>query len=147
MRTVPMSEQPGLVLDVGSMVLHVKDLDEGLRFYHDLLGFQVTDGAHRGCCHRVKIGAGASELVLLEIDDHTPLAMKCWGLDSPVQLRVSNFAQAATFLEGKGVRVERDDEHSGVVWDPSGNAIGLHDHPPGTATGKGHRSQPARRRR
>ena len=128
-----MSGPEPLVLDIGQRVLHVRDLAESLRFYQDLLGFRVSDGSHKDCCQRVKIVTGGSELVLLEVESHTPSPMKCWGLDSALQLRVKDFRKAADFLEKEGARVERDDDHSGIVWDPTGNPIGLYDHPAGEA--------------
>jgi hypothetical protein len=41
---------------------------------------------------------------------------------------VPDFASAAATLEKQGFRVKRLDERQGIVWDPSGNVLGLHDH-------------------
>lgn len=123
-----------LVLDMGHMVLHVRDLGQALGFYRDLLGFRVSDDSHQTCCQRVKISTGGGEIVLFEEVQFSPLGLGPQGLGTPLQLRVQNFPKAADFLEAKGVRVVREDEHGGTVWDPSGNAIGLHDHPRGEAS-------------
>jgi catechol 2,3-dioxygenase-like lactoylglutathione lyase family enzyme len=123
------AEQNALVLDVGVLVIHVRDLTTSLPFYHDLLGFDVKDETHRTCCGRVRIGTGGGELVLFQSADFVPLGLGPQGLGSPLQLHVQDFVKAASFLESKGARVHREDKHGGTVFDPSGNAIGLHDHP------------------
>ena len=139
------SSEP-LVLDMGQIVLRVRDLGQALTFYRDLLGFRVSDDSHAECCQRVKISTGGGEIVLFEQEDFTPLGLGPQGLETPLRLRVQDFAKAASFLELQGVRVTREDEHGGTVWDPSGNAIGLDDRPPGEEP-RSHRGTGGSRRR
>jgi catechol 2,3-dioxygenase-like lactoylglutathione lyase family enzyme len=126
-RPMPRVEAESLVLDMGHLILHVKDLEASLGFYHDLLGFEIKDEGHRACCGRVRIGTGGGELVLFQSEEFVPLGLGPQGLGTPLQLHVDNFPKAARFLESKGVRVHRVDQHGGTVFDPSGNAIGLND--------------------
>ena len=140
----PVPSDP-LILDVGHLVLHVTDLKAALVFYRDLLGFRVQDEEHLACCGRVRIGTGGSDLVLLQVEEFTPLGLGPAGLGTPLHLRVANFGRAASFLESRGVRVHREDEHAGTVFDPSGNAIGLYDRTEGAGP-TGHPPGPRRRR-
>jgi catechol 2,3-dioxygenase-like lactoylglutathione lyase family enzyme len=122
-----MPSEPPIVIDMGHPILHVKDLAESVRFYRDVLGFQVADGRHEACCHRVKIAVGSGTLVLFESPEFTPIGLGPQGLGSHFHLHVENFPKAAASLEKRGVRVHREGPHEGTVFDPSGNAIGLRD--------------------
>lgn len=125
------AEEDSLVLDLGHLIIHVKDLDASVLFYRDILGFEVRGEEHRSCCGRVRIGTGGGELILLQAAEFRPFGLGPQGLGSPLQLHVESFGKAQKFLESKGVRVHREDSHGGTVFDPSGNAIGIHDHPSG----------------
>jgi catechol 2,3-dioxygenase-like lactoylglutathione lyase family enzyme len=141
---MPRAEPEPLVLDMGHLVLHVKDLELSLGFYRDLLGFEVKDEEHRACCGRIRIGAGGGELVLFQSEEFVPLGLGPQGLGTPLHLHVEDFPKAARFLEEKGVRVHHKDPHGGTVFDPSGNAIALDDHP-SAETNRRHRASTAAR--
>src|SRR5436309_3031671 len=56
------------------------------------------------------------------------IALGAKGDRTPFELHVDNFEAAASILEAKGVRVQRDDANAGTIWDPFGNVLRLHDH-------------------
>ncbi len=115
----------GIVTDIGHIIVPVKDMDRAIAFYRDLLGFQVV-GAPNPAWTVVAVPGG--HLTLFRTDAIPTVALGPDGGGTPFRLHVRDFSLAAERLESKGVRVKRDGPNSGVVWDPSGNAVGLHDH-------------------
>ncbi len=100
-------------------------MKQALSFYRDLLGLTV-EGKEDAVW--TVIAANETRLTLYRKKDFAPIALGADCDDTPFLLHVRNFRQAADLLESKGVRVKRKDQHSGVVWDPFGNVLGLHDH-------------------
>jgi catechol 2,3-dioxygenase-like lactoylglutathione lyase family enzyme len=114
-----------IIQDFGHVLIRVGGMDEALAFYEDLLGFRVV-GKSNPVWTVVEVDGG--QLTLWRAQDPTPLAIGPEARGSPINLHVDDFPRAASELEAKGVRVHRADANSGVVWDPFGNVIGLHDH-------------------
>jgi catechol 2,3-dioxygenase-like lactoylglutathione lyase family enzyme len=114
-----------LVSDIGHITIHVRDMKQALEFYRDLLGFSVE-----GKIDPVwtVIGTSGGRLTLFRQKEFHPIAVGPDGDETPFNFHVPNFGKAASVLESKGMRVKRETDHSGRVWDPFGNAIGLHDH-------------------
>lgn len=114
-----------LVLNIGHITIPVQDMKQTLAFYRDLLGFTV-EGKEDPVWTIVQMEG--VRLTLYRQKEFLPIAIGPKGDGTPFLLHVSDFGRAAEILESKGVRVKREGKHSGVIWDPSGNALGLHDH-------------------
>lgn len=114
-----------LVSDIGHIAISVRDMKKALSFYRDLLGFTV-DGKEDPVW--TVIATKGANLTLYRQKDFPPIALGPSGDGTPFLFHVGDFQKAAEILESKGVRVKRESEHSGIVWDPSGNVLGLHDH-------------------
>lgn len=112
-----------LVTDMGHVVLEVGNMEEALRIYRDGLGLSV-----RGKVDPVwtVVAAEGGSLTLFRKDGPVP-CVRSDG-ESPFNLHVANFADAADALERSGLSVGREDAHSGSIRDPWGNVLGLHDH-------------------
>ena len=70
---------------------------------------------------------GKGELTLYKTPKITPLVLRD-SEDTPINLHVSDFQQAADTLEKEGYDVKRRGRSSGTLRDPWGNMVGLHDH-------------------
>lgn len=118
---------PRVVSEFGHLIRNVKEMDSTVHFYRDVLGFPVV-----GKLNPVwtVVNAQGVKLTLFLQPRGPRLAFGRRKDDSPLYLHVQNFDKAATALESSGYRVVRVDPHQGVVWDPAGNLIGLHDHRP-----------------
>ncbi len=64
---------------------------------------------------------------LYKQENVTPIALGGEGTATPFSLHVDDFETAADILEAEGARVAPGDAHHGVVWDPFGNVLELHD--------------------
>ena len=113
------------VRDIGHILIGVGDMEVALGFYRDLLGFQVV-GEVTPAWTEVRTAGGT--LTLYGEEPLPPIALGPEGDQTPYVFHVEDFESAADFLEAQGVRVKRDGPQDGVVWDPFGNVIGLHDH-------------------
>ena len=71
--------------------------------------------------------ANLGELTLYKTPKTTPLVLEDSD-DTPINLHVADFQQAADVLERKGYKVKRQRRSSGILYDPWGNTIALHDH-------------------
>lgn len=100
-------------------------MKQALSFYRDLLGFTVEGKVDPVW---TVIGASGGRLTLYRQKEFHPIAIGPDGGGTPFIFHVTDFGKAASALESNGMRVKRETKHSGVVWDPFGNAIGLHDH-------------------
>ena len=115
----------GIVKDIGHFLLPVDDMDEALAFYRDLLGFQVVG---KGSPVWTVIEAKGGQLTLWRTSEIPKVALGPKGDSSPFEVHVESFEGAASQLEAKGIRVQRNGAHGGTIWDPFGNVLRLHDH-------------------
>lgn len=114
-----------LVSDIGHIAIPVRDMERALGFYRDILGF-IVEGKEDAVW--TVITTEGARLTLYRRKDFAPIAIGPEGDGTPFLFHVGDFGKAAAILESQGVRVKREGKHSGVIWDPSGNALGLHDH-------------------
>jgi catechol 2,3-dioxygenase-like lactoylglutathione lyase family enzyme len=114
-----------LVSGIGHVVIPVHDMPLAVRFYRDVLGFPLV-GAEDPVW--TVVSAKGVELTLFLQPEAPRIAMGADGEESPFYFHVPDFRSAAASLEKQGYRVKRLDERQGLVWDPSGNVLGLHDH-------------------
>jgi len=116
---------PGLVQGVGHIILPVDDMTASLTFYVDLLGFSV-----RGKVNPVwtELDAGGFPLTLYREPDAAKIALGPNGEDTPLVFHVADYPAAEAILKAKGIRHRREGDQQGIVWDPSGNVLRLHDH-------------------
>jgi len=98
-------------------------MDEALKLYQDTLGFEVKEQSPEWTVITTKLG----ELTLYKTPKITPLVLRD-SEDTPINLHVSDFQQAADTLEKEGYDVKRRGRSSGTLRDPWGNMVGLHDH-------------------
>ena len=98
-------------------------MDEALRLYKDTLGFDVKEQSPEWTVITTKLG----ELTLYKTPEISPLILRDSG-ETLINLHVTSFQQAAEALENQGYRVERRGRRSGILHDPWGNMISLHDH-------------------
>jgi len=115
----------GLVIDIGHIIVPVEDMDRALAFYRDLLGFQVV-GPPDPTWTVISVPAG--QITLWRTDERERIGLESEGVRTPFDFHVRDFGKAADFVESNGVKVKRGSAHSGLVWDPFGNVLGLHDH-------------------
>jgi len=119
---------------LGHVVFYVKDLEQSLAFYRDLLGFGEVGRAFGGSAAALTSGRTHHELLLIQIGDAPgPSAGRRRGLyhigikvgDSLDELRT-----AKRELEQAGVEIEGMSDHtvsqSLYLHDPDGNEIELY---------------------
>ena len=112
-----------LIQDIGHLVLEVGDMEQALRLYRDALGLSV-----RGKVDPVwtVVQTEGGSLTLFRKKDPVPCVRR--DGESPFNLHVANFEEAADALERAGHPVRRSDANTGSVRDPWGNVLSLHDH-------------------
>ncbi|MCI4331291.1 MAG: VOC family protein [Thermoplasmata archaeon] len=114
-----------VVTGIGHVVVPVRDMGLALAFYRDALGFPVVGKEDPVW---TVVDARGMELTLFLQPEAPRIALGKDAEDSPFFFHVSSFPKSADALERQGFRVKRSDDHQGIVWDPSGNVLGLHDH-------------------
>jgi catechol 2,3-dioxygenase-like lactoylglutathione lyase family enzyme len=114
-----------IVKDIGHIILPVDDMEKGLGFYRDLLGFRVVG---KGSAVWTVIETTGGQLTLWRTSEIPKVAVGENGDGTPFEFHVENFEAAAAILESKGVRVHRRSVNGGTIWDPFGNVLRLHDH-------------------
>ena len=112
-----------LVSDIGHIVLQVGNMEEALKLYRDTLGFEVKEQSPEWTVITTKLG----ELTLYKTPKIIPLVLKDTN-ETPINLHVTSFEKAAETLEKHGYMVKRTGKRSGILQDPWGNMISLHDH-------------------
>lgn len=115
----------GLVQGVGHLILPVSDMEASITFYRDLLGFPV-----RGAINPVwtELEAGGFPLTLYRDEESPRVALGPSGRDTPFVFHVADYQAVEAQLRQRGIRCLREGDHQGVIWDPSGNVLRLHDH-------------------
>jgi catechol 2,3-dioxygenase-like lactoylglutathione lyase family enzyme len=113
------------VSGIGHIVIPVHNMELALSFYRDALGFEVIGAVDP--VWTVVDAKGASLTLFLQ-DDSPRIALGKDADESPFFFHVSSFQDSASELEKRGYKVRRQDGNQGIVWDPSGNVLGLHDH-------------------
>lgn len=119
---------------LGHVVFYVKDLEQSLRFYRDLLGFQEVGRIFNGAAAALTSGRTHHELLLIQVGDAPgPPAGRRRGLyhigvkvgDSLEELR-----QAKQELEQAGVSIDGMSDHtvsqSLYLRDPDGNEVEIY---------------------
>ena len=114
-----------LVSDIGHIEIPVREMKQALGFYRDLLGF-VVEGKEDPIW--TVITMQGAHLTLYRQKDSAPIALGPKGEETPFRFHVKDFRKAADFLESRGAQIKRKSEHDGIIWDPFGNVLGLHDH-------------------
>ena len=117
--------------DLGHVVFYVKDLEQSLAFYRDLLGFQEVGRIFNGAAAALTSGRTHHELLLIQVGDEPgPLSGRRRGLyhigikvgDSLGELR-----EAKKDLEQSGVTIDGMSDHtvsqSLYLQDPDGNEV------------------------
>jgi hypothetical protein len=115
----------GIVEGVGHIIIPVEEMGTALGFYRNLLGFQV-----RGKVNPVwtELDAGGFPLTLYRSGESSRIAIGPTLQDTPLVFHVANYPEAEAALGRAKVRFQREGEHQGVIWDPFGNVLRLHDH-------------------
>jgi catechol 2,3-dioxygenase len=119
---------------LGHVVFYVKDLEQSLAFYHDLLGFQEVGRIFNGAAAALTSGRTHHELLLIQVGDAPgPPQGRRRGLyhigikvgDSLDELRV-----AKQELERAGIPIDGMSDHtvsqSLYLRDPDGNEVEIY---------------------
>lgn len=119
---------------LGHVVFYVRDLEQSLAFYRDLLGFQEVGRIFNGAAAALTSGRTHHELLLIQVGDAPgPPAGRRRGLyhigikvgDSLGELRA-----AKKELEGAGIAIDGMSDHtvsqSLYLHDPDGNEVELY---------------------
>jgi catechol 2,3-dioxygenase len=119
---------------LGHVVFYVKDLEQSLAFYRDLLGFKEVGRIFNGAAAALTSGRTHHELLLIQVGDAPgPLMGRRRGLyhigikvgDSLDELR-----QAKRELEHAGISIDGTSDHtvsqSLYLKDPDGNEVELY---------------------
>src|SRR5439155_23983847 len=95
-----------IVKDIGHIVLPVDDMERGLVFYRDLLGFRVVG---KGSAVWTAIETTGGQLTLWRTSEIPKIALGATGDRTQFALHVDDFEAASSILEAEGVGVQRGD--------------------------------------
>jgi catechol 2,3-dioxygenase-like lactoylglutathione lyase family enzyme len=105
---------------IGEINIVCTDAERSLRFYRDILGFDVL-GEEAGCWH---LGCGEAKFLLLPFAEVSRRPAKyCSEPCFSVDLVVSDLQKTKEYLESKGVEIDKDyppNEERFFVRDPDG---------------------------
>lgn len=107
------------------MILQIANMEEALRLYRDTLGLELVNERSSPIWKVLKTRGG--EVTLYKAEKPVPLVLRDEE-DTPITVHVANFEVAASELERHGYRVKRKGKNGGILIDPWGNLLGLHDH-------------------
>ena len=119
---------------LGHVVFYVKDLEQSLVFYRDLLGFQEVGRIFNGAAAALTSGRTHHELLLIEVGDAPgPLSGRRRGLYH-IGIKIGNSLEelraAKDELEGAGITIDGMSDHtvsqSLYIQDPDGNEVELY---------------------
>jgi catechol 2,3-dioxygenase len=119
---------------LGHVVFYVRDLDQSLAFYRDLLGFKEVGRILHGAAAALTSGRTHHELLLIQVGDAPgPPAGRRRGLyhiGIKVGDNLDDLRHAKRELEGAGVPIDGMSDHtvsqSLYLRDPDGNEVELY---------------------
>ena len=124
---MPWTGMPGGSV-IGHVHLHVRDIDEAVKFYHEALGFDLMVWSYPGALflsaggYHHHLGANIWAGVGAQAPATDEAQLLSWELVLPTEEAVG---EAGKRLEGSGVKVERHGEGAVEIADPSGTTVRL----------------------
>ena len=119
---------------LGHVVFYVKDLDQSLAFYHDLLGFQEVGRIFNGAATALTAGRTHHELLLIQVGDvpGPPPGPRrgLYHIGIKVGDSLDELRAAKRDLERAGITITGMSDHtvsqSLYLHDPDGNEVELY---------------------
>jgi len=119
---------------LGHVVFYVKDLEQSLAFYRDLLGFKEVGRVFSGAAAALTSGRTHHELLLIQVGDAPPLPtgrrLGLYHIGIKVGDSLDELRAAKKELERAGVEIEGMSDHtvsqSLYLRDPDGNEVELY---------------------
>jgi catechol 2,3-dioxygenase len=116
---------------LGHVVFYVKDLEQSLAFYRDLLGFREVGRVFNGTAAALTSGRTHHELLLIQVGDAPPLPtgrrLGLYHIGIKVGDSLNELRAAKKELEQAGVEINGMSDHtvsqSLYLRDPDGNEV------------------------